>query len=297
MRTDIEAFYTQPSGRLAPDISDQLADAGIREIGALVSEQFVYDMVAAPFYDVELSQEQADGIHLRSTDDMLELLGAATGGLQPRAPRDRVGGRCSSYTRLAVELLRAKGIPARARCGFGAAFNPPKYEDHWVCEYWDDAVQQWRMADAQFDDVWRQNLNLDYDQFDVPRDTFLVAADAWQLCRTGQADPNLFGISFEPLSGMWFIAGSLVRDAAALNNMQMLPWDYWGATPEPNTELSDDDLALYDHIAGLTRDPDASFDELRRVYQTDDRLMVPDTVYNGLRDRQESVGSMSLPCR
>jgi hypothetical protein len=31
------------------------------------------------------------------------------------------------------------------------------------------------------------------------------------------------------MRGLWFVAGNLLRDAAALNNMGMLPWDAWGA--------------------------------------------------------------------
>jgi transglutaminase-like putative cysteine protease len=45
-------------------------------------------------------------------------------------------GRCNSYALMLVSMLRANGVPARSRCGFGAYFNPPKFEDHWVCEYW-----------------------------------------------------------------------------------------------------------------------------------------------------------------
>ena len=30
------------------------------------------------------------------------------------------------------------------------------------------------------------------------------------------------------MRGLWFIAGNLIRDAAALNNMETLPWDVGG---------------------------------------------------------------------
>ena len=29
------------------------------------------------------------------------------------------------------------------------------------------------------------------------------------------------------LRGLWFVAGNVMRDFAALNNMEMLPWDVW----------------------------------------------------------------------
>jgi transglutaminase-like putative cysteine protease len=37
---------------------------------------------------------------------------------------------------LFVALIRRKGVPARARCGFADYFEPGKHLDHWVGEYW-----------------------------------------------------------------------------------------------------------------------------------------------------------------
>lgn len=51
-------------------------------------------------------------------------------------------------TLLTVALLRAGGIPARARCGFTAYFVPGWYDDHWVAEYWDTSERRWIMVDA-----------------------------------------------------------------------------------------------------------------------------------------------------
>ncbi|NEQ19613.1 MAG: hypothetical protein F6K28_08495 [Microcoleus sp. SIO2G3] len=41
------------------------------------------------------------------------------------------------------------------------------------------------------------------------------------------------------LRGLWYIAGEMVRDVTALNKMEMLPWDIWGAIPRPNEPLND----------------------------------------------------------
>ena len=51
--------------------------------------------------------------------------------------------------------------------------------------------------------------------------------------------------------GLWFIAEDLVRDVAALNKMEMLPWDVWGAQPKPDEQLDDDHLAFFDKPATL----------------------------------------------
>jgi hypothetical protein len=71
--------------------------------------------------------------------------------------------------------------------------------------------------------------------------------------------------------------------------MEMLPWDAWGAQPKPNEQLNDDQLAFFDRIAALTREPDGSFDELRRRYDDDERLRVPAIVFNSLLNRAEAV--------
>jgi hypothetical protein len=90
------------------------------------------------------------------------------------------------------------------------------------------------------------------------------------------------------MRGLWFIAGSLVRDIAALNKMEMLPWDVWDAQPRPNDVLGDDQLEFFDQLAALSREPDTSFEEARRRYEGDDRLRVP-VVFNAVRSRSEPV--------
>jgi hypothetical protein len=59
--------------------------------------------------------------------------------------------------------------------------------------------------------------------------------------------------------------------------------------PQPNEQLSEDQFAFVDRLAELTRDPDASFDELRQVYESDERLRVPKTVFNAVLQRPEAV--------
>src|SRR5207248_1038255 len=153
-------------------------------------------------------------------------------------------------------------IPARSRCGFGAYFSPDKFEDHWVAEYW--AGNGWKLTDSQIDASQREILRLDMNLQDVPHDRFVVAGAAWQQCRSGRADPGAFGI-FE-MRGLWFIAGNVIRDFAALNNMELLPWDSWGAMTGPDAPIPDDTLTLLDRVSALTLDPDNRFDELRALY-------------------------------
>ena len=86
------------------------------------------------------------------------------------------------------------------------------------------------------------------------------------------------------------MAGNVIRDAAALDNMAMLPWDVWGAMPRPDEPIDAARLELLDRLARLAQAPDAGFAELRRTYAHDDRVRVPAEVFNAVRHRLEPVG-------
>jgi hypothetical protein len=92
------------------------------------------------------------------------------------------------------------------------------------------------------------------------------------------------------MHGLWFVAGSLVRDIAWLNKHEMLPWDVWGAIPKPGEALDVDHLTFFDRLAELTLEPDANFDELRELYQHDERIRVPSRVFNATMNREDVVG-------
>lgn len=294
MQDTILEFYTQPSkmtsaGRYALMFT-QLPNE-MDELVRIIQHLVVYDVVAPDFYSFPIPDKRQSEIHIRSMEKLLDGIFALDDRpLSVSRPVDkRLAGRCHHFMLLLVSILRARGIPARARCGFGSYFNPPFFEDHWVCEYWNATESRWILVDAQFDNVWRKKLKIDHNILDVPRDRFLVAGDAWLRCRKGEADPAKFGIEFVNLRGLWYIAGNLVRDVAALNKLELLPWDVWGAQPRTDEDLNDDQLAFFDQISALTREADTSFDELRRLFEGDDRLRVSAVVFNSLRNQSEEI--------
>jgi hypothetical protein len=174
-------------------------------------------------------------------------------------------------------MLRHQGVPARARCGFGAYFLPGKYEDHWVCEYWNAAEERWQLVDAQLDVRQCAILGINFDTCDVPRDRFFVAGKAWQMCHAGQADPEAFGLTAVNEHGLWWVRQNLVRDLAALNKVEMLPWDNWGLAEGMDNSLPPDQELLLDRVATLTQAEDAVLD-LRAAYEGDDLVRVPSAV-------------------
>ena len=70
-------------------------------------------------------------------------------------------------------------------------------------------------------------------------------------------------------SGVGYVVARMIR----LD--EILPWDFWpGFGPELNT-AGESEWVFWDHVAELTLQADAHFEELRDFYQTTPRLHVP----------------------
>jgi len=250
------------------DLPHALADL-CRVVQGLVVHPFL-----AHLYGLEPTALRHDELEIRAAAEMLErMLALDSRPLdEPRPPERRFVGNCRHFTVLLCAFLRARGAPARARCGFGAYFDPPRFEDHWVCEVWDQVRGSWRMVDAQLDARQREALRIPFDPLDVPRTQFLVAGDAWQRCRSGREHPERFGIL--DLRGLWFVRGNLVRDLAARAKRELLPWDGWGlmATRE---ESDASELALLDRVAALTQAGEERHAEVLDLQDSEPGLRVP----------------------
>lgn len=266
-------FYAAP-GRHT-DISRLGVDAATIETAVeIVQGVLVYDLVATDLYGVDLSPEQAGTVHERDAATILDVARRIDGRPLdvPRQPAARVGGRCNTYTLLTVALLRAAGIPARSRCGFASYFAPGYYEDHWVAEYWNASEHRWVMVDAQLDAVWRQMFGMDPEArvVAVGPEQFLTGGHAWRAWRAGELDADRCGLTSIPEHGAFWIAGNLRLDLAALNKVEMLPWDVWGLHWKPSEQPTEEMLTTFDAVAELTVDPDSHLDEIRYRYESDD---------------------------
>lgn len=284
-------YYATP-GRHTDIGRHDVRVAGIDEAVEVVQGLLVYDLFAEALYGVELSEQQAGAIHERNAATLLDLALATDPRplTEPRRPGERIGGRCNTYTLLTVALLRAARIPARARCGFGAYFVPGWYEDHWVAEYWDANEARWLVVDAQLDDTWRRTIAMEAEApVRVDANQFLTAGHAWQAWRRGELDANRCGLTALPEHGSFWIAGNLRLDLAALNKVEMLPWDVWGLGWEPGEEPTDEMLDAFDRIAELTVDPDARFDELRARYESDESIRMNGTVFSVALGQEQQV--------
>jgi hypothetical protein len=271
-------FYSQPGLMTDPGehidlLVDMPTDPGLlcQVVQGCLLHIFWADRHGFPLSEERKQEVQIRGIarklaRLRQLDDR-PLVSA-------RPIERKLVGNCRGFALLLTALFQYRGIPARARCGFGTYFLPGHYEDHWVCEYWDVAKNRWVRVDSQLDALQRQVLSISFDPIDVPASKFLTGGDAWKLCRDGRADPDTFGI-FQ-WHGMGFVRGDLLRDFLALNKIEILPWDSWKLFEKKHEDLSSEELTFLDHIADLILAGDKAFSEIRSVYKNNPELHIPE---------------------
>ncbi|WP_207211734.1 transglutaminase-like domain-containing protein [Promicromonospora panici] len=145
-----------------------------------------HDAVAAGIDEDRITEKD-----IRPTSELLAVLTAldASPLNQARAPEKRVVGTCRHFTVLACTFLRARGILARARCGFGTYFRAGHGYDHWITEYWDTDDQRWVRVDTE-------HLGKGYVDHldDLAPGEFLTGGEAWTRHRAGLVDAQRFGV-------------------------------------------------------------------------------------------------------
>jgi hypothetical protein len=280
MSQDVEFYCTQSRwtdpGRWAPQLAEIAPEP--RAIRQALSGLLMHPFFA-PTRGVEIPAAAQDDRQRRSVEAILDLVVSRDGrGLNSeRATQDRGFCVCAGFARMATAVFRAHGLPARCRAGFAAYFTPGFLEDHWVCEYRDG--DRWRLLDAQLDDTSVRDLGIAFSSCDVPRDQFIDGSTAWCGARAGELDPARMGLSGLGLSGMWFVAGEVMLDVAALNKEEMLPWEKWSLGRElgPGATVPAPWLAEFDAVAGaLAGTPDAGL--ARRIYAEHEWLRVTPNV-------------------
>ena len=269
-----QGFFSDPGkyGKELKQLPDDMA-----ELCGVVQGLLVHVYWASQ-YGFHPDEKRKQETNLRTMKDKLERIKE----LDPkpfskkRAANKKLVSTCRDFTLVLTSILRAKGIPARARCGFGRYFTPGLNEDHWVCEYWNSDQSRWILVDSQLDYHQKQVLNIRFDPCDVPRDMFIVGGKAWNRCRKDGDSPDNYGIFH--LKGTMFIVGDLVRDVAALNKAELEPWDGWGMMLTEEKDLTDDDYELLDKLADLTMNEDIEYSRIREIYAREERIRVPGAI-------------------
>src|SRR5262249_23833397 len=138
---------------------------GAADMCAAVQGVLIHRDLAAFAYDVRMSEERINDAHLRPLSAALARIREIDNrpfGVA-REPQNRMAAVCRHFSTMPAAMLKAHGVPARARCGFASYFTPGRFEDHWVCEYWNAAEKRWVLVDAQIDSVQRNLFHPDFD--------------------------------------------------------------------------------------------------------------------------------------
>lgn len=185
-----------------------------------------------------------------------------------RPAESRIVGTCRHFAVISCALLRHRGIASRVRCGFATYFQPGQGVDHWITEYRDQVAGRWVRIDSEIlgGTVLQHPENLEPGQF-------LSGGEAWQAFRSGQIDGAQFGVYGTDNWGPAEIRGNAVKDLAAMNKVEMLPWDEWGRMTdayEGTTGAEYDDLL--DTLAATCAADDAA--AIAGLFHHDD-LRVP----------------------
>lgn len=217
-----------------------------------------------------ISDERQVERSIRSTSDVLHrvLQLDAVPLDQEREPDRRVVGTCRQFALLSCAFLRYRSIPARVRCGFAGYFVAGKHLDHWVTEYLDDQGR-WIRIDSEI---------LGFSFVDHTEDLavgeFLTGGEAWRYLSESGAEPSDFGVQGAPHAwGIGEVRGNAIRDLAALNKVEMLPWDEWGRMRHSyEGETGEEFDTLIDEVAAACASDDGSV--IEHMYRAED-LSVP----------------------
>lgn len=192
-----------------------------------------------------------------------------------RPPARRIVGTCRHVAVITVALLRHHGVPARARCGFATYFEPDRAVDHWVVEYRTAPAGRWHRVDPELppsadaragyrsEPSGGANPVPDVSTSDgaAVAGEFLTGGEAWVAFRRGAVDVSRFGVA--GTSDAWGpaeIKGNAIRDLAALNKVEVLPWDEWGRMTDAYAgRTGPDHDALVDAVAAVCGADDPAF--------------------------------------
>ncbi len=279
MESNLDAlqYYTHQSEVTDPGEQGRLLEGLPGEIPALcqVLQGLLIHVLETWRYGVRPTQARMWEAHIGRVEQMLKRIVA----LDPRPltvarpPERRLVATCHDFSVLLCAAHRHQGRPARPRVGFASYLLPGMYSDHWICEHWEPEEQRWVRVDAQLDAVHLEAYHIDFDPCDLPSDAFLTAGEAWQRCRSGQADADFFG--FSRWAGLGYVRHGVLRDLLALNRVEILPWEPAGLLEKAEVDVSEHDRAWLDRIAGLTVAGNGTFPQLRAAYEAVARLGAP----------------------
>lgn len=239
-------------------------------------ECFWGDMTKVPVTRLEYE----DDIFPTAQSILAELLRKNPNYIREREAKDKVHVTCRGQAILLASILKAKGIPARARSGFAPYI---KYDgvayDHWITEYYDYNKDRWVLVDA---DEHCPDHEMGFDLNDIPNDRFLFGANAWLGIRNGKIKENsILYASDPPTLGLKAAIRGLFYDFHSLMNDEIIFLHIPKYICEKNYKLNEEELIELDNLAKLMLEPDKNFDKLFEIWNTNTKFRIMQGALNG----------------
>ena len=227
------------------------------------------DMTKVPISRLEYE----DDIFPTAQSVIAELLRKNPNYTTKREAKDKVHVTCRSQAILLASILKAKGIPARARSGFAEYIH---YDgicyDHWITEYFDEKENRWRLVDA---DEHCPDHEIGFDLNDIPYDKFLFGANAYLGVRQNKYKPETILYSSDPptlglkasIRGLFYDFHSLMNDEIIFLHMPKYIQD-------KKFELSEDEYKELDKLAVLMLNPNENFSKLQEIWNNTSKFRI-----------------------
>ncbi len=198
--------------------------------------------------------------------------------------KDKIHVCCREDAILLVSILKAKGIPARARSGFALFVTKLNSAgDHWISEYYDEKQQRWILVDADmyFDGKILKEYGVDFNLLDIPREKFIFGAEAYLKLRNGTyrkkdiyyaSNPLTYGIP-AAIRGLFYDFHSLMNDEIIFLYVPKYICD-------KNFELTEEEYLELEELATLMLEPDKNFSRLLEIWNTNSKFRIMSDALN-----------------
>jgi len=218
----IPSFYHTPGPYTSPGEFRQLLQAlpdDHKEIIKFIKQVLIHP-VDARNYKVRFNYRKAlrSSVDHRSIDDILAnpqvhaLLSLNRIDLRSD-PSQRGILSCDHHALLFATILRLKGKPVRARCGYAAYLVPGKLTPHWICEVFNESKQRWQFVDPE------------RAKFKFEKGAFLPAGKVWLDVRQRRLELAQILPDY-PRRGLDAIKYRLLNDVNALMKNELLHYDW-----------------------------------------------------------------------
>ena len=220
-----------------------------------------------------------DDIFPTAQSILIELLRKDPNYSIKREAKNKVHVTCRGQAILLTSILKAKGIPARARSGFSEYLrNDGIYRDHWITEYFNEKENRWILVDA---DDYCFGDNLDFDLTDIPHNQFLFGANTYLGLRHKQyKEEEILYASNPPTLGIKAAIRGLFYDFHSLMNNEIIFLHMPKYIQEKNFNLSEEEYTELDNLATLLLNPNANFKKLKEIWENNLKFRIMSSALN-----------------